>query len=68
MIFMFQDPLSPKTTSLVVGLYIYSVSAKVRCHPNNFGTARAIIIKIGSRHSKVAMRYTRKPLTAPPGG
>ncbi|GBM98989.1 hypothetical protein AVEN_45562-1 [Araneus ventricosus] len=30
--------------------------------------ARAIVIKVGSRNSKVAMHYARKPLTAPPGG
>ena len=29
---------------------------------------RAIVIKVVSRYSKVAMPYTMKPLTAPPGG
>ena len=33
--------------------------------PNNFRTARVVVIKVGSSYSKVAMRYSRKPIIAP---
>lgn len=36
-------------------IFLYSVPDNVHCRPNNFCTAR--VIKVGSKYSKVAMRY-----------
>lgn len=46
-------------------LSIYSVLIKVRWRPDNFCTARAILIKVGSRYSNVAMCNAKKPLILP---
>ena len=54
--------------NVLFSFIIYSVPAKVRFHHDNFQTERAIVIKVVSRYHKVAMRYTMKPLTEPPGG
>lgn len=47
--------------------WLYSVPAEVRCHSNNFWTAWAIVIKVGSRNSKNALYYGWVPMV-PSGG